>query len=238
MTRTLNQRLIFWRPAVATLLLHALVVTGMTLNWASRSEITVTPRVQPRHIEARLIDASTLKPKKKPVTARKPASKPQSAPTQPVKTAPEPALSKPEPELKPVFEPSARPSAEEQLALARRELARALDAEDVLLEQANDQDIAQSYVSLISLTVQNHWSRPPSARNGMEAELVIQLIPTGEVVSVTVARSSGQLAFDRSAVNAVQKVGRFPELQKLPSRIFEQSFRQFRLLFKPEDLRY
>lgn len=114
----------------------------------------------------------------------------------------------------------------------------ALDAEDILLEQASDDDIAQSYVALISQTVQNNWSRPPSARNGMEAELIIQLIPTGEVVSVTVARSSGVLAFDRSAVNAVKKAHRFPQLQQLPSRVFEKSFRQFRLLFKPEDLRY
>jgi colicin import membrane protein len=72
----------------------------------------------------------------------------------------------------------------------------------------------------------------------MEVELAIQLIPTGEVVSVTVVRSSGNTAFDRSAVNAVQKAAAFPELQKLPNGEFEKTFRRFRLLFKPEDLRY
>ena len=83
-----------------------------------------------------------------------------------------------------------------------------------------------------------YWSRPPSARNGMEALLQIQLIPTGEVVSVSVLKSSGNAAFDRSAINAVQKAASFPELQSLPTREFEKTFRRFRLLFRPEDLRY
>ena len=95
-----------------------------------------------------------------------------------------------------------------------------------------------SYTALIAQTVINYWSRPPSARNGMEAELRLQLVPTGEVVSVTLIRGSGNAAFDNSAINAVKKAGSFPELQNLPSAEFENNFRRFRLLFKPEDLRY
>ena len=105
-------------------------------------------------------------------------------------------------------------------------------------EAAATGEMSASFIALTQQTVINYWSRPPSARNGMEAELAIQLIPTGEVVSVTILRSSGNTAFDRSAVNAVEKAGAFPELQKLPSAEFERSFRRFRLLFKPEDLRY
>jgi len=58
------------------------------------------------------------------------------------------------------------------------------------------------------------------------------------VVGVTVIRSSGNAAFDSSAVNAVRKAGAFPELQQLPSAEFEKNFRSFKMLFKPEDLRY
>jgi TonB family protein len=243
----LSHRTIFWRPALISLALHALVIGVMTVNWNSQREARTVAKVQPRHIEARLIDAATLKPKKKQSKAREPAAAtPKPAARQTPKPTPKAASTKPRVEPKPVplpvaepvAKPEVGPSAEEQRVLAQQELALALDAEDILLEQASDDDIAQSYVALISQTVQSNWSRPPSARNGMETELVIQLIPTGEVVSVTVARSSGLLAFDRSAVNAVQKAERFPELQRLPARVFEKSFRQFRLLFKPEDLRY
>ena len=86
-----------------------------------------------------------------------------------------------------------------------------------------------NYDALIQQTVVNYWSRPPSARNGMEALLSIQLIPTGEVVSVSVLKSSGNGAFDRSAINAVEKAGSFPELKNLPPREFERTFRRFRL---------
>jgi TonB family protein len=232
-------RVIFWRPAAASVCLHAMLLVALTMNWVNREQIVVQPKIQPRHIEARLIDAADLKPKprKKPVAA-KPKPKPAPAKPKPVKAKPAPV--KPVP-TKPKPVEQAKPetlTAAERAALARAELALAMNAEDQLLEQASDEDVAQSYVAMISRTVQNNWSRPPSARNGMEAELVIQLIPTGEVVSVSVVRSSGLLAFDRSAVNAVQKTGRFPELQQLPRRIFESNFRQFRLLFKPEDLRF
>lgn len=240
---------IVWRPLLATLVLHALLIVAMTMNWNSSTQVTQPTVVVPRHIQARLIDAELLKPKKK--AARKQPARPvrQAVASKPV-VKPKPAAAvtpkaqaKPQPKVAPKPEPvavpePARPSAAEQTAAARDELSQALAAEDVLLEEASDRDIAASYVSLISQTVQNNWSRPPSARNGMEVELVIQLVPTGEVVSVTIARSSGQVAFDRSAVNAVQKAARFDELQQMPPRIFERSFRQFRLLFKPEDLRY
>jgi colicin import membrane protein len=68
----------------------------------------------------------------------------------------------------------------------------------------------------------------------MEALLLVELVPTGEVVNVTVLESSGDAAFDRSAEAAVRKARRF-EVPKEPD-MFEEHFRQFTLLFRPEDL--
>ena len=82
-----------------------------------------------------------------------------------------------------------------------------------------------------------NWSRPPSARNGMEVELKIQLVPTGEVIAVNLVNSSGDNAFDRAAIRAVKKAEKFPELQKVSGRLFEAYFRTFTLIFSPEDLR-
>ena len=98
--------------------------------------------------------------------------------------------------------------------------------------------MSASYAASIRDTVESYWSAPPSARNGMEALLAIQLVPTGELVSVSVLRSSGSAAFDRSALNAVEKAAAFPELRNLPRREFERRFRRFQLLFRPETLRY
>lgn len=245
-TLAANHAPIVWRPALATVVLHCLLLYVLTTNWMLREQAHIVPKKAPRYIEAKLVDAAQLKPKKKKPAARKPvAKKPAPKPkttAQPKATAkPKPAEPKPA-EPKPVPQPAveelARPTAEERAAQAFEELALAMESEDELLEEASDFEVAQTYVALIARTVEDNWSRPPSARNGMEAELLLQLIPTGEVVNVTLSRSSGNGAFDRSAINAVQKAERFPELQNVPSRIFEQNFRRLRLLFKPEDLRF
>ena len=68
----------------------------------------------------------------------------------------------------------------------------------------------------------------------MEAKLLVELIPTGEVVSVTVVESSGLADFDRSAEQAVIRSGRFEVPDE--SRLFEEYFRKFFFLFRPEDL--
>ena len=86
--------------------------------------------------------------------------------------------------------------------------------------------------------VTKNWRLPPSARNGMQVVLLIQLVPTGEVIGITVLSSSGSSPFDSSAVSAVERIGRFPEVANLSNAEFEKYFRNFPLRFKPEDLRY
>ena len=241
---------IILRPALATLALHGLLLYFLTANWSVTERETIQFKPAPKVINARLVDASELRPKPQPKPVAKPKPKPQAKKPAP-KAAPKPAVKKPQPAAKPKPAPKAQPapapapaeavtpiSQEELAAITRADLAKAVQEEEQVLAAATAGDVAASYAALIQQTVINYWSRPPSARNGMEALLAIQLIPTGEVVSVSVIKSSGNTAFDRSAINAVEKAGSFPELQNLPPREFEKTFRRFRLLFRPEDLRY
>jgi colicin import membrane protein len=64
--------------------------------------------------------------------------------------------------------------------------------------------------------------------------LLVELVPTGDVVNVTVVQSSGDAAFDRSAEAAVRSAGRLPVPPE--SAVFERYFRRLSLLFQPEDL--
>ena len=236
---------IILRPALVTLLIHGLLLYLLTANWETAEREIIRAKPAPNVINARLVDISEIPkpkaapPKPKAVTV-KPKSKPKATPPKPkaVTPKPKPAPPKPNPTPKPT---PAKPTPPQQsnrdafAAIVRDELATA-DAQQQATVTAGE--MSASFVSLIQRTVVNYWSRPPSARNGMECELSIQLIPTGEVVNVTLVRSSGNSAFDSSAINAVQKAGAFPELQNLPSREFEKNFRRLTLIFKPEDLRY
>ena len=113
----------------------------------------------------------------------------------------------------------------------------ALADDEKSMQAVTDSETVMAYADAIQAAIELHWSRPPSARSGMEVVLRLQLIPTGEVVSVSVLKSSGNDAFDASAINAVHKAGRFPEVADAPAQVFERHLRNIQLVFSPEDLR-
>lgn len=129
---------------------------------------------------------------------------------------------------------------QEQLALdAQRreeELAQALADEMAAAQEEDDRIAAQSYESLIRQRIMENWHIPLSARKGMVAKVAVYFLPTGEINTVSLQQSSGDDAFDRSAVLAVERVGKVEELQQLEPRVFDKFFRKRVIKFNPEDL--
>ena len=114
---------------------------------------------------------------------------------------------------------------------------RTLAEEQSLISAQEDEVAANSYRQLISQRLSENWSRPPSARRGMETLIRLQLVPTGRVVGVTILTSSGDSAFDRSVEQAAFKAAPFVELQQMAPSLFEKKFRQVDVSFSPLDLR-
>ena len=222
-------------PALLTLLLHGGVVLMLVVRSThSEQVVAAAPAIQP--IQAALVSADALKPKPKPKPTPKPEPKSKPKPVPDPKPTPEPAPAPPKAPEPP--QDSAPPLNAEQLAaLTRDELGALIDADSGAMGTA-EPTLRDVVAATIRATVINRWTRPPSARNGMVAVLSIQLVPTGEVVGVSVLQSSGNNAFDRSAMNAVERSARFPDVAKLENAVFEENFRRFQLIFKPEDLRY
>jgi colicin import membrane protein len=193
-------------------------------------------------IQATIVRTETAKATSKPKPKAKPKPKPKPKPAEIPTTKPEPPpiTDTPQPkaaEPTPAEEIALQMDAEQLAAVTREELTSLIDA-----EQAASGALEPSLRDVVAATIQaaviSRWTRPPSARNGMVSILSIQLVPTGEVVGVGVIQSSGNTAFDRSAMTAVERAGRFPEIAKVDNRTFEANFRRFQLIFKPEDLRY
>ncbi len=237
-------------PVVLALALHAALAVWMKGIW--QPDRDTAPNVyRPKVVNSTLL---VLEPKA-------PRAVPRPAPRTPPK--PEPARREPAPESAPAPDPAvaaAREKAQREEAArieAAREQARAEEAArqqrlqalaeasflssledestDLAADAATDAEaVAQSYRFGIYQRIVANWSRPPSARNGMQARLRVDLVPTGEVVAVTLLESSGSAVFDQSAEAAVRKARRF----EVPAdnAVFERYFRRFTLLFKPEDL--
>ena len=133
--------------------------------------------------------------------------------------------------------------AAQELAKVEQALESLLDEEeaqaDALEQQITNGQAVGSAVNYIRDEIGVKWVRPANARNGMVVELIIYLVPTGEVVNVEVSYRdpSATDAFVSSVVKAIKKVRRFDKLSQLNSVLFDANFRQFTVKFKPEDLR-
>ena len=223
-------------PALLTIGIHVGIVLVLGFRWAGPTQvIAAAPTAQA--VQAVLVSADSLAPKPKPKLKPKPKPKPKPQPqVDPTpatpREAPPPAVVEPVPEIK---DAAAESDATQLAAMAREELANMATSD---LSGSDSISLKDAVAATIQRAVINRWTRPPSARNGMVSVLSIQLVPTGEVVGVSVLTTSGDAAFDRSAISAVERVGKFPEIAQLDSRVFETTFRRFQLIFRPEDLRY
>lgn len=229
-------------PLLLTLIVHIIAALALMEGWGGVRE---PDRVLFREsISAHLLTIEAAAPEPVPVTRpqRQAEPTPRPAPAQQRPLPTEAAPARPEPEAPRITTPEieARPRPEpvpdrrwqqEQAEV----FTRALDAEAERMAATQAEAASASYIGAIIRQIERHWSRPPSARRGMQAEILISLVPTGELVSISVVRSSGNAAFDRSAELAVRQAAPF----RVPDNpaLFEQRFRQLRLLFTPEDLR-
>lgn len=227
--------------------LHLVVIVALLINWQPQSKKII---VQPQYIQAQLVElAAKKKPSQKKqvkpavdLQAKKRAMEKRRAAEQKRAEQKRRALLKEQQAQQKVEQ--ARKAREEKQRLAeiertRREaeFAETLRQEQALLNAEEDKKVANSYLQLIQKRLSQHWSRPPSARRGMEALIELKLVPTGRIVGVKILQSSGDVAFNRAVEQAAFKAEQFEELQKMDARVFEQYFRSVKVVFSPEDLR-
>ncbi|MES2817972.1 MAG: cell envelope integrity protein TolA [Pseudomonadota bacterium] len=130
---------------------------------------------------------------------------------------------------------AARKSAEEKKAQALAELLSDSTERQATVSDEVGDEVAGNFDDLIRLRAAEGWNRPPSARNGMSVTVQVNMLPDGTITGVGVSRSSGDGAFDASAVAAVKNIGRITEMQGLSPQDFNP-YRSFKMTFTPEDL--
>lgn len=119
---------------------------------------------------------------------------------------------------------------------AEQELQRKLyAAEQQRQQEAYNAQLAAmigKYKQLISNAIYPNWLVSPKDQH-LSTDLLINLSPSGVVLNVSVQKTSGNAAFDRSAVVAVYKSSPLPVPKD--SATF-QPFKQFKLTLQPQNI--
>jgi len=158
----------------------------------------------------------------------------------------------PPPKPKPKPKPEAKKDNEIQKALLREQVAmeqRKLDEERRKLEERRRADDAQrkkaeaerlaavgrnnalnAYRDAITRKVRQNWILPQDLQGNPEAIFDVVQLPTGEVISVKLAKSSGNLAYDAAVERAILKSSPLPLPE--PRSLFD---RRLKLTFRPRD---
>jgi len=120
---------------------------------------------------------------------------------------------------------AAEQALKEQLEKERQELKEA--------QRRQDQNTRQNIIANIKHKVTGNFNKTGLPK-GLECLLSVQTIPGGEVISVTVNRSSGNAIFDRRAIVAVEKASPLP--LPVDATTFDRlGLRKFKFRFIPED---
>ena len=232
---------------VLSLILHGLVIFSLLVNWQPEGKKTL---IQPQYIKAELVElAAKTKPspsvssaadqrakreaEQKKAQAKREAEKKRAQAKREAELREQRRI---EAEKQRRIEQEKQRQAQER-AQREAEFAEALEREQALLAAQEDEKVANSYMQLIQQRLSENWSRPPSARLGMQVSIELRLVPTGRIVGVTIIESSGDRAFDQAAQQAAFKADQFKEIQGMDSAIFEKYFRKVKVVFSPEDLR-
>ncbi|MBE0483489.1 MAG: TonB C-terminal domain-containing protein [Bacterioplanes sp.] len=128
-------------------------------------------------------------------------------------------------------------AAAEQQRLERlaeeREAAQQAAREAAAKRAAEIESITATHSDQIRAKIMSAWHFPPGVRREQEVGVRIRLVPTGEVIDVTITSSSGHAALDRSVEQAIRRASPLPVPSDLQA--FEQNFRVISMAFRPEN---
>ena len=229
------------RSFVLSALVHLALVAVLVLGvrWQVRAPDTV---------EVDLVEAPPPPPAPV-VEPPKPVPAPKVEPPPPQVKKPDIAIQekpKPKPKPKPEPKPKADPNFEKRLREQMAQEQRLLDqqrAEHELreliarqqAEAARQAAAAQAralneYISRIQAKVKSNWILPQGIQGNPEAIFLVVQLPTGEVLSTRLVRSSGNAAYDAAVERAILKSSPLP----LPAAR-ELFSRELKLTFRPHD---
>ena len=223
------------------LAMHAVLIAMMFVGvrWQSRPPETVTvelweapPPPPPPVVEA---PKPPPEPPKVAPEPPKPEPKPEIVERAKPKPKPKPEPTKPKPEAKPKPDPKFLKQMQDEAAREQKTLQdqdRAREARETAqrLAAAANKKAVDEWVAKIRDKVHGRLTLPPDLSGNPEAIFDVLLLPTGEVLSVRMRKSSGHKGYDAAIERA--NLGSSPLPKPDQPSVFR---RELELKFRPKD---
>ena len=110
--------------------------------------------------------------------------------------------------------------------------------EDLLEQEKNitlsyEQEQIVFFSQKIISTIENAWMKPRNIPEGLVANLRLHVLSTGRISKVDLIKSSGNIRFDNSALQAVRRVETLNYFKEIPASLYNKNFKKIAVSFKP-----
>lgn len=117
-------------------------------------------------------------------------------------------------------------------ALIESSIASLLSEESETEMNKEQQEISM-YAQKIISTIESAWMKPRNIPEDLVANLRLKIRSSGRIVKVDLIKSSGNLRFDNSSMQAVRRVETFNFFNSMPKTIYENEFQTVSISFNP-----
>ena len=105
--------------------------------------------------------------------------------------------------------------------------------EEAEIEISKEQQEISMYAQRIISTIEDAWMKPRNIPENLVANLRLKIRPSGRIIGVDLIKSSGNIRFDNSVLQAVRRVEVFNFFNSIPKTLFEKEFRVISISFNP-----
>ena len=105
--------------------------------------------------------------------------------------------------------------------------------EEAEVEVSKEQQEIAMYAQRIISTIEDAWMKPRNIPENLVTNLRLKIRPSGRIIGVDLIKSSGNIRFDNSVLQAVRRVEVFNFFNSIPKTLFEKEFQVISISFNP-----
>ena len=117
-------------------------------------------------------------------------------------------------------------------ALIESSIANLLSEESEIEADRENQEISM-YAQKIITTIENAWMKPKNIPKDLVANLRLKIHSSGRIAGAELIKSSGNIRFDNSALQAVRRVETFNFFNSIPKALYDREFQKIAISFNP-----